>query len=401
MANAKIDLFSRFLKKKKRDNQSVAWLCTSEAYDMLCTSGYTRLSDNPEIMAAVGRIADLISSMTIHMMENTEKGDVRIKDGLSRKIDIDPNPYMTRKSLMYSIVRTMLLEGDGNAVVYPRTRNGLLDALIPVPASMVSFISTEDFGYRIRIGGREYDPSELLHFTCNPDPYEPWRGTGYQASLKAVAQNLKQAAETERDFLSSKYKPSVLVRVDAINEDLSTDEGKAKFVNKYLSCEHAGAPLPIPGDLLQVEQIKPLSLTDLALNESVTINKKTVASILGVPAYVVGAGDFKKEEWNNFINTTVMPLAQGIQQELSRKLLYSPQRYFRFNPRSLYAYDINELAKVADDQFVRGIMTGNEARDWLGLSPKEGLDELVILENYIPRGMIGDQKKLEVNSDNG
>lgn len=381
---------------------NTAWLVSDDAYNLLCCTDYIRLSDNPEIQAAVNKICDLISSMTIHQMQNTENGDARIKDGISRMLDIAPNPYMTRKTFISAIVRTLLLEGDGNCVVIPETRNGYLYSFNPVPPGYVSFIpEAEGPGYLILINGESYNPGSLLHFVINPLPDYPWRGTGYRATLKDVARNLKQAATTKKGFMESKWKPPVIVKVDSTSEELASETGRKKILEQYIETTDAGEPWVIPAEEIEVVSVKPLSLNDLALTDGVTLDKKTVAAILDVPPFLVGAGEYREAEWNNFINTRIRPLCNALEQELTRKILLSPDRYFKFNVRSLFSYDIEKLANVGANLYTRGIMTGNEVRDWTGQSPKEGLDELVILENYIPQGMIGDQKKLEQKGGDG
>lgn len=381
--------------------KTYSYLCSKEAFDILTCQGYTSLSHNPEIITAVDTIGKLIGSMTIHLMENTDAGDIRIKNELSRKIDINPNDNMTRSSFLQWIVRTLYLEGEGNAVVYPQTSRGILRDLKPVPFSETSFIPDGLWDYKIAILGQEYDPSKLLHFTLNPSVYYPWKGEGYRVSLQSVADNLKQAQVTEKGFMQSKWKPSIIVKVDALTEEFSSPEGRQRLLDSYIDTAQVGEPWLIPAEQFEIEQIKPLSLSDLALSEMVQLDKRTVASILGVPPFVLGVGDFSRDAWNNFVNATLMPLARAIEQELTKKLLISPNWFFRFNSWSLYSYSITELVSAGAEMVDKMALTRNEWRGWVNMTPDPSMSELLALENYIPADRLGDQGKLVQNGNGG
>ena len=306
-------IFDRIRKKQTRNKSPVGFLVTDEAAETLCVPGYTTLDKCPEVVAGCRRIAELIGSLTIHLMANTDKGDKRIVNELSRKLDIDPSPSMTRKTWIEAIVMNLLLYGRGNSVVKIHTRNGYLQELEPIEASRVSIPQGRE--YKVLIDGIPYDRDEIMHFVYNPDPQCLWRGQGLQVSLLPIVNNLKQAAATEKAFLSSKWKPSVIVKVDALTEEFSSAAGRKRLLGEYVESSDAGEPWLIPAEQFDVQQVKPLSLSDLAINDSVQLNRRMVAAILGVPAFVLGVGDYKKEEWNAFINNKVKNIVIGLDRK--------------------------------------------------------------------------------------
>ena len=376
--------------------RSVVGYILSNDVDRVCASDYTSLDKCPEIVAGVQRIAELIGSMTIHLMMNTDKGDARIQNELSRTIDIDPMPNMTRSNWMTFIVMNLLLYGKGNAIVLPHTWEGYIQSLEPVAADRVQLLPRGDSRryYDVYVDGIKRDPGNLIHCVYNPDKTFPWKGAGIDVQLRDIAKTLKQARTTENAFMESKWKPSIIVKVDALADEFSTKAGRKKLLEEYVEGSEAGEPWLIPAESFDVQSIKPLTLSDLALKDFVELDKKTVATILGIPSFILGVGEFKRDEWNNFISSTIMPLAQIIEQELTKKLVTDPNLFFRFNSRSLLNYSMDELIKAGSEMVDRMAMRRNEWRDWMGLEYDPEMEELLALENYIPADRLGDQSKL-------
>lgn len=389
-----MSIFDRIRKKRAEPDQKRSIVfAPGSFFDEICCSGYTPMSQIPEVVACARKIAELIGSATIHLMNNTENGDERIVNELSRAIDIEPMPNMTRNTWIEGIVMTMLLYGRGNAIVQPHTWNGYLQSLEPIAAGRVTFDAIGYRDYRVRIDGVQKNPKNLLHFVYNPDQTYLWKGKGVDVALRDVLNNLVQARATEKAFMSSEYKPSIIVKVDAMADEFSTPEGRQIIIDSYMKPAAKGEPWLIPAEQFDVTQVKPLTLADLAISDSVTINKRMIAAIFGAPAFIVGVGEYKKDEWNMFIQTKIMSIAKAMAAEMTKKLIINPRWYLTFNVWSLMDYDLKQVSDVLLAGSDRGYVNGDEWRDRVHMNPA-GLKEYKVLENYIPYDMSGNQKKL-------
>jgi len=377
-------------------------LTSPAAYDLLLPDGYTPLSRNEVVLRCVHKIADMVSDMTIMLMRNGEYGDERVRNELSKKIDIYPNRLMTRKNFIYRLVADMLTYGNAYAhPTYIVTDSGvLLDniELIPACAATADDVG-RDGDYLIRYGGRVFEPDEILHFVLVPDELKPFRGVGFTAQVYDAVKNIVQAGATKRGFLRSKWKPSVVISINADTEELRDPEMRRKILGSYTDETERGEPWLIPAGELDIKTIQPLTLQDLAIQDSITLDTRTVAAAFGIPPFLLGIGDFNKDAYNNFVATTIMSVAQVIQQELTKKLLYSPELYFKFNPKSLMQYSLSEKSTYVMNMVNSGMLSRNEGRGEFDYSPVdiEGMNDYALLENYIKVGDIDKQKKLIQN----
>lgn len=379
-----------------RQRRSVM-LCSKDAWTVLCMDGYKPLAECAEVKMCINAYARAVATMTIHLMQNVKNGDVRIKNELSRKVDISPAPHMGRTNLMYLIVRQMMEKG--NMIVYPEYKNGYLEWLRPLPPSRTQLVEDGD-SYRVIYDGRTLYPDEVMNFVYNPDPERPWKGQGVTVDVGDMVKALRQAGSTRQALMESPA-PSIIVKVSELAAEFQSPDGQEKLSRKYLQNAQNGAPWFIPSEAMEVTTVKPMSINDLAIKDNLELDKRAVAAMLGIPPYMVGVGSYNEQEHNGFVSTKLQFVTQIIEQEMTGQLIMSKDLHFRLNKRSLMAYALNDLTALGQAMVDRQAMRRNEWRDLMDLPPDDEMDELLALENYIPADRLGDQKKLKGNGKGG
>lgn len=372
-------------------------LCSQDAWTVLCQDGYKPITQCSEVKMAINAYARNVAMMTIHLMRNTPDGDVRVKNALSRKVDITPAPYMGRTNLMYMVVRQMM--ETGNMILYPEIRNGYLEWLRPMPPSQRTLVEDGD-GFHVLYNGMRLGPDEVINLVYNPDPEKPWKGQGVTVDVSEMVKAIRQTNSTRNSLLESPA-PSLIVKVSELSPELQSPEGQDSLVDKYLSQSASGKPWMIPAEVMEVQEVKPLSIADLAIKDNLELDKKAVAAMLGVPPHMVGVGSFSADEHNNFIATKLPFITQIVEQELTTKLLLADDLHFRLNKRSLMSYALGDLVNMGKEMVDRMAMDRNEWRDLMDMAPDDRMHELLALENYIPADRLGDQKKLKGGASDG
>jgi hypothetical protein len=132
------------------------------------------------------------SSMTIHLMENAPDGDKRIKNELSRNVDITPCKFITRKAWIETIVKDMIL--TGNSVHIPHYERNVLDDIEPVARSKYSILD-RDYGFSLLIRGQPFEHDEVLHFILTPTR-APVAGAG----ARGLAQKRRKATHARKEY---------------------------------------------------------------------------------------------------------------------------------------------------------------------------------------------------------
>ena len=374
-------------------------------YADLATDGYLK---NSIVFRCVNEISKGASAVPYRI----KQGDEIIQESQLNYLLNRPNPLQSYSEFFNSLFSFMLL--GGNAYILRVTNNNeqpkelhlLRPDRIEIKGSNKVF--PDKFVYRV--GGNVINEYEIDQDTGKGDvkqiklwnPLDDYYGL---SPLVAAAMEVDQHNAATRHnigLLENGARPSGAVvfkpQDDGGYPIQLTDAQRQQLLedlnNRFSGSQNAGRPMLLEGDFDWKEMgLSPKDMDFLNLKH---MSATDIAMCFGVPSQLVGVPD--AQTYSNMAEArlalyeeTIIPYLRKVESDLNEWLI--PQ-FEQMGESLSFEYDIDRIPALAERRRMiyenvlgavnAGVMTRNEARELVGLSPMDGADDLLVPSNLFP-----------------
>lgn len=391
-------------------NTQILYVTTASSTNAGRPVDTSMLTRNSTVMSCVGVKARAIAQLPVKIMAMSEDGsyvnaltdpNVGTRDKVKAKqvynLLTTPNNFQSQYEYWYQWMMWHELLGEAftlwwrkdqeNPSQTPLEMYELDSTLIAVqitPTRYPSYrLSTPSYGYN---KDQPLAAHQVMH--CKD---MAWQGSaGFNKGiLAAELVGLDQDIDLYANYVMlNGAKPSGMFITENVIPDAKYKEIAARLKEAWSSMvgsQQTDKSKPGQGMLLdqgmKYEPLKMLSLQDTDLANLKTQTMKRICGLYGVPPAMVGIAD---QKYNNtqtmldeFYKSTMYPLIVNVQQKLKHHLFPGyPSLCVQFDTQDFLKGAPLDQMNYAQSGVAAGIMTPNEAREYLGMPQIEGGDVL-------------------------
>lgn len=332
----------------------------------------------PAAYRCVQIISDSIASLPIHAVRNGQP----IEE--TPKILNNPDPTESRIDTISALMSSLLMNGNAYALISERDRLGFPQSIVVLAPDSVLVDQTKS-GVRYRVSGKEIDSSDMFHIRSITLP-----GHITGVSVLEMQRRTLGLAIAGEDYAGELFTtgsiPSGVLKTEAELTKEEAEALKTNFVNNHGGRSRAPAIL---SSGLMYEPIG-FNAQDLELLASRNFNAQAVATIFGVPGWLIGIGQGDSKTYSNaqddskaFVRWTLRPHIARLEAAFTALLPRGQQ--CRFNLDDLMKADTLTRYQAHSIALSSGFMTTEEVRKIEELS-----DDIETVE--VPGGDVEDEE---------
>ena len=392
-------------------NTQILYVTTSAVTDAGRVVDMSTLSRNGTVMAAVSAKARALSQLPIKIMCELDDGTVvdavkdsrvstRNKTKAQQVLSLlqNPNQFQSQYEFWYQWLMWHDLLGEAFTLWWRKDQKNptqtptemfILDSTLVA----VTLTPTRYPSYRLSTPSYGFSKDEPLEYYQVMHVKEmPWQGSaGFNKGLLAVELiGLDQDIDLYANYvMQNGAKPSGMFTTEAVIPDAKYKEIAARLKEAWSSMTGSRTTDPSkPGQGMLLDQgmkyeaLKMLSLQDADAAALKLQTMKRICGLFGVPPAMIGIADGK---YNNtqtmldeFYKSTMYPIIVNVRQKLKQHLLAGyPSLCVEFDTQQfLMGAPLDQMNYVVAGVNA-GILTPNEAREYLGRHTMDGASELV------------------------